>query len=71
MCAAMLGYAVTRLFVVMVQNLLGSTLFSFVLMVAGAAIIPNLLWAVLFFRDSNFKELIQIIVTFIKTKRGS
>lgn len=71
LCAAMLGYAVTRLFIVMVQNLLGSTLFSFALMVAGAAIIPNLLWAVLFFRDSNFKELIQIIVTFIKTKRGS
>lgn len=68
--AAVTGYAITEVCVTAIARACNVTFISFALMMLVVIFLPNVLWIVLFYRNSNFKELVHIMVAFIRGKKG-
>lgn len=68
--AAVAGYIMTEVCIALIAHACGITILSFLLMMLTVALLPNIFWIAVFYRNRNFKELLHIMVNFVRVKKG-
>lgn len=68
--AALAGYGTTEAVCVLIRTGLGVSVFSFAVMTAAAALVPNAVWCLLYWKDPCFQSAWRLVVNKVKGIRA-